>query len=546
MAGMLQCVGLDFLWDDDELLESMLLHTINNGKGIAGYGGYMYFLHQYGDVELVVKTRLHEEDNEKHLSIVDWDAHIAGPCVWTMRMINTISDPENKERTLALMCNYENAEGGACIDLVYSEVHPSLLKDDKITMQIAGFAADIEYYDNADAYEDSVPEEELSKRMFQAEGTIFPGGLFTNTKDSTSNVQDINIIRAVVKQLYKGYLKLGDAEREPAFIRCVVDTTFGELEILHTVDQVDEAQRAYMKPGATIIAAVVLSGDTAIYEYENGRIADEEHDLDALREVMEKGNAWRIEERVAEDCAYSSRVSGAQRLGKKPVLDRFNYVNRETNIDYTAYKATLTADISTSEGFARSAGDRCIALFGDDDLESAVFLTYDEKNKISGITLLEGNEVSLEIDYDPPQRDFDPEDFVRASVEQTVHTRAEFCNLTGDRRDAYDFSGEEDYREISAQMMRIIRQTAALPCSTTAELEEHFRDMIGAHFASSFGHSGEPLYLDTGRRFYNDARFGTRASELADEEFYQKLRRVMVYLHYLGIKHQEVKNNEDH
>lgn len=46
MAGMLQCVGLDFLWDDDELLESMLLHTINNGKGIAGYGGYMYFLHQ--------------------------------------------------------------------------------------------------------------------------------------------------------------------------------------------------------------------------------------------------------------------------------------------------------------------------------------------------------------------------------------------------------------------------------------------------------------------------------------------------------------------
>ncbi len=546
MAGMLKCVGLDFLWEDEDLLERILLHTIEHGKAIPGYDDYMYFRNGYGAVELVVKTKLTVENGHNKLDILDWDAHVAGPCAWTMRMITSIGDPNNKERTLALMSNYEDASGGACIDLLYSEVLPARLKDEKISIQVVGFADFIEYFDTAEAYENSMPEPELGKRIYQAEGTVFPNGLFTNEDGKVSEFQDVNVVRAVVKQLYKGYIQLGEAEREEAFIRCVVDTNFGELEIVHTIDQVDEAYRENMKPGATVIAAVVLSGDPAIYEYEDGRIIDEEHDLDALREVFEKGKAWRIADRVADDCVYSSEVSGAHRLGKKPVLDRFNYVHRETRIDYTTLKATLTADVETESGFAHPAGDRCIAVFGDEKIESIAFVTYDEKNKISGITLLDGETVQVEVEYDPPNRDFELEDLVRASIEQAVHARADLLGLTGDSREECDFSNEEDYREISAQMMRQIRAAAALPCSTTAELEEHYQDMIGEHFAKSFGHEGEELYLTHGRRFYKDARFGVRPADLADEEFLQDLRRVMVYLHYLGKKYQEVNNNEDH
>ena len=72
-------------------------------------------------------------------------------------------------------------------------------------------------------------------------------------------------------------------EKHNAYIRCIIGTQYGDLELVHTIDQVAEEQRCNIKAGAIVSGAFVLSGDAAIYEYEKGMVLDAEHDLRLLR-----------------------------------------------------------------------------------------------------------------------------------------------------------------------------------------------------------------------------------------------------------------------
>ena len=72
---------------------------------------------------------------------------------------------------------------------------------------------------------------------------------------------------------------IDDEEKLHLFHRVMIDTEFGELEIAHTSDQVSEEELPLIKAGATVFGAFMVYGDCAIYEYENGIVKDEEHDL---------------------------------------------------------------------------------------------------------------------------------------------------------------------------------------------------------------------------------------------------------------------------
>ena len=75
---------------------------------------------------------------------------------------------------------------------------------------------------------------------------------------------------------------IGDHADTP-FIRCVVDTHFGELEFIHTLDQVPEEMRENIRVGSVVSGTCILSADVALHEYENGIVKDHEHNLRALR-----------------------------------------------------------------------------------------------------------------------------------------------------------------------------------------------------------------------------------------------------------------------
>ena len=75
--------------------------------------------------------------------------------------------------------------------------------------------------------------------------------------ERNGDIDDLTLIRGTVKTIYWGTTKFGE-QKYDLYIRCIIETQFGDLELIHTIEQVAEEQRMYIKPGCVVSGVFVF------------------------------------------------------------------------------------------------------------------------------------------------------------------------------------------------------------------------------------------------------------------------------------------------
>ena len=290
------------------------------------------------------------------------------------------------------------------------------MPDDEITAQMVGFPVDIHYYEDEEKYAESQEGELDGKKLLLGDGTIFPVGLLSHKENKTSEEEDLMLIRGTVKSAQMGLVQFGE-DKGWNFVDVVIGTQFGDLEIVHTLEQISEPERKIIKEGAIVNGLFMLSGDVAIKDYKEGYILDFKHNLALLRHTLQAGEAERLKVVLSDDAEYYSEWADETYIGKDAIVDRLNYV-QDSNPErpFFAHYATITDIVDGDEEVTQDVGERCIiiALENEDKLDSICFMECNDDNKITRIEVTRNPRYRFKIDekkiYNTPFDDIEEED----------------------------------------------------------------------------------------------------------------------------------------
>lgn len=395
--------GLDFLHEDEKAECGMVAHIAEEGKILEGYSGNAYIFKSYGNAEFWLQVQKNEDEE---YSVVGLDSHCGGACVWDMVYTGVDLTPKDMIRMKrVLMLQRADGSGGIVpVELITADVLPSLMKGDRVRIQVAALPARIEYYADQEAYEAAQPGNEDGEKWLVGEGALFPLNFLINhdvdtyeeDKDCSSDVY-VHFC-ATVKKLYHGTFGITE-EKLNTFIRCIADTEYGELEFDHTYEQVPEELRENIRVGAVISGVCLVSGDAAIFEYENGMVRDPENDLRLLRYSMTEGDTDRLRSVLAFNVTFHSEASSREYRGEDKIIEWIDLVKSYQKDNYTSHLATITSSDETRE---YPSGTRCIALLQDEEepFNLLVFIKVDAAGKIERIDV--NTETGYEYAVDEP------------------------------------------------------------------------------------------------------------------------------------------------
>lgn len=392
MAEFAEKLGLGFLFQDEEMVQRVVGHVVQNGSAVTGYYGSLYFDETFGDAEIVARV-IRRKDGKLELS--DIDTHSVGRCVWKVRSLGMNIDRKDADilEKRCVVCDADNGNGMAVINILRADVLPCFAEGEEMKLQVVAFPSEIEYFEDEEAYEKSVEPDKNGKKWLLDEGSVLPTGLLHNRnpegkyfeKDET--LDDLMLVRGTVKRLYHGKCKIGEEEWN-GYIRCVIDTKFGELEIVHTMEDVPKEERNNLFVGATVKGIVTLSGDAAIYEYKDGAVYDEAHGLSLLRSVILGGDTERMRSALAEDATYCAEYSGITYSGTDAILKQLKVVQQEAGVRYFAHYATIESVKDGDELLPYGEGKKCLVLATEkpEHYESIAFIELTAEGKIQKLT----------------------------------------------------------------------------------------------------------------------------------------------------------------
>ena len=405
MANLLDNLGLGEFAESEEAMRYLLGTVVEEGKSIPGYSDVPYIRKTFKCAEIIARLTREEEG----YAVSGIDTHCSGNMIWDAVIQNDIT-PEDADpgerKVLISTCEYH---GLAVVNLVDADVLPSFLAGDRIRMQMVGIPVFLDIYENEEEMADAHPESAAGEKIILADGVIFPGGFFRNHNPDHGSCEnspedDINLIRGTIKRIYGGDFEI-EGERCEPFLKFIIDTQFGELEIDAGKETVRTACQATGKSevrvGMTILAGVYLSGDVAIYDYNDGKIRDEEHDLRAIRQTICKGEPGRIRSILSEDCRYVSNVGRWDVTGRDPVVGIFDQVTKAHDWMYTAHLAMLLEprDPNSAELLRYKPGKRCLILGNErKEYESIMLIEHDENGDINRIEVTNDSRYVFRID----------------------------------------------------------------------------------------------------------------------------------------------------
>ncbi|MCR5836745.1 MAG: hypothetical protein K6G88_09580 [Lachnospiraceae bacterium] len=399
MANFFSNYGLDFLDNNEQELTSLIQSAIKNGNSFKGYGGYNYICKDFGDMELIVHTK--ENPSTGNFDFLDCDTHGMTDCVWNVKLnhVGNISlEDQLPSRKICMVKNADTGIGCAIIHIMNSDILPSYLPDDLLSLQMVGYPSSIHYYENDYQFFDTLEANDLGCYQGVALNHIAPLNFLKKYGNTTPGVEyrlgegeDTMTLHAVVKEVYQGVVNT-NGEDVDSFIRCIVDTNFGELEIAHTMNQVDKAERHNIKEGAIVSADLLLSGDVAIFDYQEGRIFDEKHHLMLLRSVFANGDFERLESVLSDECALVSEDSGSKVVGKQAIMDYLKSVYTNSSNTFSTRFITISDTFECASNFPYREGKTGLALSVDGvkSVKSILFIDTrkdDNKKKISKILI---------------------------------------------------------------------------------------------------------------------------------------------------------------
>jgi hypothetical protein len=190
------------------------------------------------------------------------------------------------------------------------------------------------------------------------------------------------------------------------------------------MDQVDKSERHNIKVGAVLSADLLLSGDVAIFDYQDGRIFDEKHHLMLLRSVLSQGDFDRLSCILADDCSLVSDDSGSKVVGKQAVLDYLKSVYSNSSNSFSTRFITISDTFECASTFPYREGKTGLAISvnGVKSVKSILFIDTrndDHKKKISKILITgrSGCDYNFLIPNDIPEDSGAASDFADTDVD---------------------------------------------------------------------------------------------------------------------------------
>ena len=295
----------------------------------------------------------------------------------------------------------------AVINIVNADVLPSFAEEEEIRLQMIAASDSFHYHASEEEYNASLPKDSHGKAWGVAEGSIVPAG-FLNNHSADKEMSEVNdeadqyvLLQAKVKELYHGVIQLGE-EKQDRFIRCMMDTQFDELEFVHTYDQVPEENRKNIRVGAVVSGIFRLSGDAAIYEYENGLVRDLENHLKLLRYCITGGDPERMRAVLAEDAVYQSETLHKITYGPDDIIRHFVRVAEEGDSHYLVQTATIV-EHQEEDASMYPVGTRCAVLSQNqpEKYESIAFFDLDDDGNIKRLLITADSRYRFRVDPKP-------------------------------------------------------------------------------------------------------------------------------------------------
>ncbi len=483
MAYFIENFGLDYSEDTFKCVQSLMMDSAQNGTVFVGYSGNLYFRHNYGDFELFVTARNNEE---KVIKLENVDTHCPGNAVWDVCIsemgVDYNDDPMRKRIAVK---SKEDGKGLCVVDVMCSDILPSYMPGEEIIMQVIGFPLQIDYLESEDEYREMMPKNKFGNTFGLEDGTIFPLGIFINgnpdkEQDNEEEVWSHTVLRGTVKCFRECYVQFGDAKWN--LVRALIDTKFGELEIVHTYDQVKEEQRKNLKKGAIVTGVFEISGDPAVYQYEKGMVKDEENHLRTLRQAFCKGDAQRLKLILADTVVYIAG-DGKEYEGKESIIKRINDVHeirKNNNLETYTWMATLEEE-KPGDPLPYTCGKRCFIVSYNESRtpEAVTFIELNEENLISKIV------VSTESRYvfrkDKPLGEVILSDVIKLpeTFVDSILARAAYHNLISfeEREKLFSEDIETDYITDAKLMYKAVKEAGFD--------DEVYKYMFGYMFAKS-------------------------------------------------------------
>lgn len=438
MTSFLENLGLDAFRKSEETVANLFLRVANEGTPIVGYSGNLYVERRFGDAKIIIREFVH--DATGCIEIMGADTHCVGHCIWHCRL--ACADPQPKDADqLERRCMLQTLDGTgmAIVNLIHGDILPSFLPDDEIRLQMIGFPESIRYFADEDGYVESVPAGRGGHKMLPSPGSIFSASFLHNhdcnvpeaERDYTTD--DYVLVCGVVESITGGTSMPDEEPVENAFIKCVIRTSFGPLELVHHIELVPKNLLCNLHPGAFVSTVCVLAGDVAIGPYATGIVLDAEHDLRLLRYAYATATAERVRLALAEDCTY-----GPHR-GKEAVAAALQALCAHGEQKHFAFMARLR-DFDGDEAQRLPdfpEGGRCVILAAGAETSywNILCIKTDAEGKISRIVATADSRYHFRLDEAPAAPDDGLEKCYPESATETMLIRASTLLGIIDRRD---------------------------------------------------------------------------------------------------------------
>lgn len=394
-------MGLDFLVENEENFIALTNFVMNDKKAYFGYYGLPYFYKRMGWPEVLIRTDIDQEN--KAINLVGFDTHLSGVTQWTFQLQHFNIAPSNQDKlSRRVAIRKLDGSGLAVVNLVTADLLPSFLPDDVITAQMVGFPFEINYYKDEEEYniKNTFKKDEMDLTL--KIGSVFPSGLLYNHKIDPDDENKViekkdddfidcyTQITGIVKSIQPGISSFGDKTFH-SFIDVVISTEFGDLEIVHTEDDITDEERDLLKVGSVVSGVFYLSGDVCIKEYTNGIVKNELNNLAAFRQALENNEFDRLRSILTEDTIYVSDGNPDKVFkGIDEIIERFKYVHDAHESENCSTKfATVDTiiDFESDSTINRALSEHCILIMYGENHKNvgALFIDLDDDNNIKRI-----------------------------------------------------------------------------------------------------------------------------------------------------------------
>lgn len=180
--------------------------------------------------------------------------HIQGDTLWKLRASGHATIPEEHaaggKDEACRICRFTDRSGKRAVSVLVSnaDVVPSYVRGMPISLQVAAFPREIHYYSDMYPCRMALRKSHVGSRLYLKKGAPF----------SVSEASPVSLLMAQVQSVQPVSLQIPEIIH---FLRIRVHTCFGKLDIIHTLDMVEEKERPLIRKGAILLMNGVISGN---------------------------------------------------------------------------------------------------------------------------------------------------------------------------------------------------------------------------------------------------------------------------------------------